>query len=113
MLLPRGVDLYGDEVLKMEKLVSMGSSAHEVLGAELVRVPVEEWLTASRIINVFEKSNGDKTIARGYLDQFLEISRNDDMWSSVQAQAAEAIRKFDEAQTVQPPTPKEKGKSCP
>lgn len=105
-LLPRGVDLYGEELLKLEKLISIGSSAHEVLGAELVRLPVDEWLTASRIITVFEKSNGDKSIARRYLTQFLEIPRSQTWWKRVQTEAAEAIRKFDEAQTVQSPTPK-------
>ena len=106
-LLPRGVDLYGEELLKLEKLVSIGSSAYEVLGAELVRLPVDEWLTASRIITVFEKSNGDKSIARRYLTQFLDIPRSEAWWKRVQTEAAEAIRKFDEAQTVQSPTPKE------
>lgn len=98
-LLPRGVDMDPTDLSKAERLVSIGSSAHEVLGAELVRV--DDWITASRIIAVFVKSSGDKSIARRHLARFLEISRNDDMWSSVRIQAAEAIRKFEAANTAQ------------
>ena len=104
-LLPRGVDMDPADLSKAERLVSIGSSAHEVLGAELVRV--DDWITASRIIAVFVKSSGDKSVARRYLARFLEISRNDDMWPSVRTQAVEAIRKFEEAQKVQSPIPKQ------
>ena len=106
-LLPRGVDLYGEELLKMDRLVSIGSSAHEVLGAELVRLGVDEWLSASRIINIFVKSKGDKSIARRYLTQFLDIPRSEAWWKRVQTEAAEAIRRFEDAQTMQSPSPKE------
>jgi hypothetical protein len=104
-LLPRGIDMDPEDMRKAERLVSIGPSAHEVLGAELLRL--DDWTAASNIISVFVRSSGDKSIARRYLVRFLEISRNEDPWTSVRTQAAAAIRKLEVAQTAQSPTQKE------
>ena len=73
-----------EDMRKAERLVSIGPSAHEVLGAELLRL--DDWTAASNIISVFVKSSGDKSIARRYLVRFLEISRNEDPWTNVRTQ---------------------------
>ena len=62
---------------------------------------------ASCIIGIFELSSGDKSVALKYLNRFLELPRNDEMWDYVRSQAEGVIRKFEAAQTEQSPTPKE------
>jgi len=105
-IIPRSIDMLGaDDQPNFEKLVSQGPVIHEALGKELLRL--EDWITAGRIIAIFVESKGDKTVAHRYLKRFLELPRPDSWWAPVRAQAANAIRKFEDAQTAQSPTPKE------
>ena len=107
-LLPRGIDMLdANDLAGYNKLVSIGPYAHEALGEELLRV--DDWITASRIIAVFVDSSGDKSVALKYLNRFLELPGNDDMWPAVRSQANEVITKFQSARNSssgeQPETP--------
>lgn len=124
-LLPRGIDMEdANDITRYNKLVARGSSAHEVLGEELLRV--DDWITASRIIAIFVDSSGDRSVAMKYLNRFLELPRSNDKWPAVRSQATDVIKKFqierasnaldqpvNPLPSVQPPAPKKAPEAKP